>query len=232
MSEHKRLRVLTNIAGCLLLVSVLHYALDEPTRSVLIRAVIRQRTLTRHNPPDHSLPPTVQQLLHDASFELWDMQSYPTLQRWFTSLTVSAWDAVKKETEIVQHGLSAVRLVCDGFNHCGNVRQELPSEVIPWLRGRWLTFSVWTLSTTPQVPCLYIHEKERPYYKDGEEGTYSKTCLQNPSGTWQLITVERLISPEATRVVLMIETPELSVMEPVYVDNASLEAIPPSGAAP
>jgi len=77
--------------------------------------------------------------------------------------------------------------------------------------------------TAPQVPCLHIREDKQ---------AESKACLENPSGVWQLLTVERLISPEATRVVLMVQTPELATMAPVYVDNASLAEILPSTDAP
>jgi hypothetical protein len=218
-------RLIKKIAGGLLLILVLHYVLDEPTRSILLRMAFGPHRLTLPAPPQHNrtgdhLSPG---LLNDPSFERWEGQQYPLLQVWSSSLTVSAWDVVKKETEIVRSGDSAVRLECDSFHHCGNVQQELPQEAISRLRGQRLQFSVWILSTTPQVPCLHIHE---------EKHAESKACLENPSGAWQLLTVERLISPEATRVVLMIQTPELATMAPVYVDNASLTEIPPSADAP
>ena len=235
MSEHKRLGVLKNIAGGLLLVSVLHYALDEPTRSVLIRAVIRLRTLTRHNPPDHFLPPAViqydQQALHDVSFELWDMPSYPRLRSWFSLVTIEATDVVKRETELVRHGRSAVRLEHDGVGHCGNLRQELPHDIIPSLRGRRLTFSAWALSTTPGAPCLHIKVDDEPLH----EPVDSTACLQNPSGTWQPVSIERTIGPEATRIVLIIDISREAMGESagsVYVDDASLVEHPPSSEAP
>lgn len=234
MSENKRLRVLTNIAGCLLLVSVLHYALDEPTRSALIRTVSRQ-----WNPPSHKLPyymddrypPTIPYLnsglLHDASFELWDMPPSPILRSWFSLVTIEATDVVKRETELVRHGRSAVRLEHDGVGHCGNLRQELPHDIIPSLRGRWLKFSAWALSTTPGAPCLHI--------KADDEPADPKACLQNPSGTWQLVTVEGLIGPETTRMLLIIDISREAMGESagsVYVDDASLVERPPSSEAP
>ncbi len=233
MSKNKRLRVLKNIAGCLLLVSVLHYVLDEPTRSALIRTVSRQWNPPSHKPshtlPRHTAdryPPAVPYidwgLLRDASFERWDMQSYPTLKNWFTVATISAWDLVKKETEPVHHGRSAVRLEDDGAGHCGNVRQELPKDIIPSLRGHQLKLSVWALSTTPGAPCVRID--------DGMDR--SSACLQNPRGTWERVSVDRTLSLEATRVLLIIDRTRDKSTVPVYVDDASLTESPPSSEAP
>src|SRR3990167_872157 len=121
MSENRRLQVLKNIAGCLLLVSVLHYVLDKPTRpplidagsAWLIRALFERPTpLPPSSRPSDDLPVyhprpvgvlDYHRLLGDPSFELWNTKSYPTLQSWFSSLTVSAWDVVKRETGIVRH---------------------------------------------------------------------------------------------------------------------------------
>lgn len=241
MSENKRLRVLKNIAGGLLLVSVLHYVLDKPTRPPLVRSAFtqlhripllfkkpKQKTESPVPQPVWTPPVVVlnyQQLLGDPSFELWEVQPYPMFNTWFSSVTISASEVVKKETEIVQHGLSAVRLEHDGVGHCGNVRQELPPEAIPWLRGRRLKFSAWALSTIPGAPCVHI---------DDGVGR-SSVCLQNPSLAWEPVTVERMISPEATRVLLIIDISREATGETaasVFVDNASFAENLPSLEAP
>ena len=229
MSRHKT-PSFKKIGGCFLLVVALHYVLDEPTRSVLLRAVFRQRNLPLHNSPAYFHYPDViqsdQSLLHDASFELWDMQPQPTLREWLSSVTISASLVVKQETEILQHGRSAVRLEHDGAGHCGNVRQELPHEVISALRGRQLKFSVWALSMIPEAPCLHIQVDDEP--------VHSTACLQHPSGTWQPVTVERVIGPDATRIVVIIDISRKAVGEiraSVYVDNASLVVGPPPSPA-
>ncbi len=99
-------RLIKKIAGGLLLIVVLHYILDEPTRSTLSRMAFGQRHLTlpaplQHNPPSYHPSPG---LVGDPSFEQWERQQYPLLHAWSSSLTVSAWDVVKKETEIVRSG--------------------------------------------------------------------------------------------------------------------------------
>ena len=221
------------IIGGLLLVLALHYVLDEPTRSALIRTVSRQWNPPSHKPshtlPRHTAdryPPAVPYidwgLLRDASFERWDMQSYPTLRSWFTVASIETWNLVKKETAIVQHGRSAVRLEDDGVGHCGNIRQELPGDIIPSLRGHRLKFSVWAFSTTPGVPCIHLD--------DGMDR--SSTCLQNPRGTWERVSVERTLSLEATRVLLIIDRTRDKSTVPVYVDDASLTESPPFSEAP
>ena len=225
--KHKKGRVFKHIAGGLLLVMALHYALDEPTRSQLIRAVVERRHLISATPnpldpwPYPDVTQNAQGLLHDASFELWEEQPYPTLKVWFSSASVAAWDIVKQETKMVQHGRSAVRLEHDGGGHCGNVRQDLPDESIPLLRGHRLKFSAWALSTIPGAPCLHIKINDEPLH----EPVGSTACLQDPSGTWQPVTVERTIGPEATRVELIIDIAREAMGKTVawvYVDNVSL----------
>ena len=230
MSENGRGRVLKNIAGYLLLVAVLHYALDEPTR--LIRFFFRRPTrsllLLPDPQPDYRPGPDgvidYQRLLVDPSFERWDVHPEPIPQTWFSSVTIGPSEVVKKDTGTVQNGWAAARLFCDGGGHCGNVRQALPQEAIPWLRNRRLKFSVWTLSLKPGAPCVYID--------DGVDR--SSACFQNPTGTWEPLTVEHTISQDATRVLLIVEIPRAAeTTESIYVDNASLtELQPPAPVTP
>lgn len=237
MSEPTRLRVLTRIAGCLLLVSALHYALDEPTRSSPVAQSAFAQTnralllLTKSKPAASSATASIvthRPFFDHMSFEQWEGQPNSVLSGWFSQVTIDVSEVVKQETEIVRHGRSAVRLEHDGVGHCGNVRQELPPEYILWLRGRQLKFSAWALSATPGAPCLHIKINDEPLY----EPVHSTACLQDPSGTWQLVTVERTIGPEATRIVAIIDISREVMGETVawvYVDNTSLTASPPSG---
>ncbi|HBQ38709.1 MAG TPA: hypothetical protein DD714_06960 [Candidatus Omnitrophica bacterium] len=222
---------LKKIAVGLLLIVVLHYALDEPTRSLVIGPLFEY-----HYPPppppddkadDRPGPPgilNVQALVANASFEQWDAQPDPLPRWWSESLSVSTRGVIKRVTDVVRHGASSVRLECDGLGHCGDLRQALPPEAIPRLRGHRLKFSVWAISNTPQTPCLHLHE----------DTEHASACLQTPPGTWERLSVERTIGPEATRVLLIIEIPR--AREPaspvVYVDDGWLVQDPPSSEAP
>ncbi len=217
------------IAGCLVLVFALHYVLDEPTRSSLIRTVFRQRQRTPPHAPDqdHHLPVSQhdQGLLRDASFERWDALY---LQDWFSVVTIGAPAVVKQEMEYVRHGRSAVRLESTGSGHGGNVYQALPQALIPRLRGHRLTFSAWALSMVPGAPCLQI------MIDDEESSRSNSACLQGPRA-WQPVTVERVIGPDATRIVLAIHLPREVMGETptsVYVDSVSLAEDPPLSEAP
>lgn len=222
---------LKKIAVGLLLIVALHYVLDEPTRSLLIGPFLEYH-YPPPPPPDDEADDrpgpgdilNVQALVANASFEQWDAQPDPLPRLWSESLSISTRGVIKRVMDVVRHGASAVRLECDGLGHCGDLRQALPPEAVPSLRGHRLTYSVWTISNTPQTPCLHL-------YEDTEHAT---ACLQTHPGTWELLTVERTISPDATRVVLIIEIPR--AREPaipvVYVDDVWLVQDPPSSEAP
>lgn len=223
---------LTKIAAGLLLIVTLHYLLDEPTRSLVLGPLFEYRYPPP--PPPVPKPPTrlgpglvnTQRLVANASFEQWDAQPDPLPRLWSESLAVSTREIITRVTDVVRHGASAVRLACDGLGHCGDLRQALPAEATPRLRGRRLKFSIWAISNTPQTPCLHLDE-------DGERTT---ACLPNPGGTWEPLIVEHLIGPDAARVMLIIEIPR--AREPatpvVYVDDVWLaeSASPPSASPP
>ncbi|MBI4353879.1 MAG: hypothetical protein HY595_01450 [Candidatus Omnitrophica bacterium] len=246
------------IVGCVALVLALHYVLDEPTRAPLIRAALshlnravllvnrtinRTRLLLTSKLPKKAdplaFPSTLSSvftpatfshrpLLDNGSFERWDAPEHPVLQVWFSSLTVGPWKVIKKETVLVQHGEAAVKMSCDGEGHCGNVRQEIPGELLLWFVNRRLRASVWALSTVSGAPCVRID--------DGID--LSSACLQDPTETWQVVTVEHTVNQDATRVLLIIDiTRKVEAKQPlVYLDNASfgfsqLQSEPPSATA-
>lgn len=221
----RRARVLKQTAGWLLLVAALHYALDKPTRPLVVQSAFVQlhrvtRLLTRSQKMDEPLvvygplPVSPRAFFDNVSFEAWEEEPYPLLRAWSSSLTVSTGNVVKKNTDVVRSGRAAVRLECDGSSHCGNVRQAFPEETLPWFWRRRLRFSVWARSTIPGAVCVRID--------DGIDR--SSACLQNATGEmWEPVTVERVISTGATRIVLIIDRPrETDNPTPVYVDDASL----------
>jgi len=218
----------SKVAGLFLIVFALHYVFDEPTRTPLMRAVFTPRDhipISRHTAPaagasqqlaqsvsNHTALPGFRVSLANDSFERWQGQQYPILEAWSSRLTVAPWDVVKKESEVVQKGRTAVRLECDEFSHCGNLQQELAPEVVAQLRGHSLSVTMWVLSATPEAPCLRID--------DGVEG--SSTCLAPRRGMWEPLSVEHRISPDATRVFVIVDVPAPS--NSIYVDNASVVA--------
>lgn len=226
LGSHLSTRVLLrNGIGLCLAVFVMHYVFDEPTRSPLMRRAMTSASqvpilnVLFHASEGHSTAersdadplPDSRWLLTDSSFELWREQPYPVLDKWVASLTVGPWDVIKKETSVIKAGRASVRLECDGLGHCANLRQEVPKGAVERFLQHTIRFSVWALSTTPGSPCVHIN--------DGRG--VSSACLERNTGKWQPFSVERVISPEATRVLFIIDMPESS---PLYVDEASVVA--------
>ena len=216
----------------LLVVLILHFVFDEPTRPRVVRYVFAQlsyafiplshlfdrpahtpqQSRSAHRTPPRPVPDWRQNFIQNNSFESWAERPYLVLNDWKVLSTVSPWDAVKRETAVVRTGTASASFALPA-------REDMLSQRIDevdGLRGHAVTFSAWALSKDPQKPCLEID--------DGV--SRSSSCVHSGNGTWEHLTLTHTVNAEATQVEFRIRQGHAS--NPIYIDDAMAIADPAS----